>query len=140
MTTLSVPIYTSYTLTVMVNTITNNYGSTAYCLSNFSATGAKLCWSLPFPWTTPVSWRREACYMSKAAIPTLIAQGCMHSGECKSVCRSIVSGDQQMPIRIIMVLKALPGYIPNETIHYTSAPTNYKVKVVLCVKMQAKDQ
>ena len=71
-------------------------GNATHCLSGCDATGAMLCWSLPFPWTTWVSWRREACYMGNSWPSCLDCPG-LHSGESTSVCGSMVSGDWWMP-------------------------------------------
>ena len=71
-------------------------GSTTHCLSYCDATSAKLYRSLLFPWTTPVPWRGEACYVGKSRPSCLDCSG-LHSEESASVCSSMVPGDQRMP-------------------------------------------
>ena len=70
------------------------------------STSAKLYRPLLFPWTTPVSWRGETCYVGKSWPSCLDCPG-LHSGESTSVCRSMVSGDQRMPTTTTTITAAI---------------------------------
>ena len=85
---LSVSLYTACIDTSIHQLWWSIDASTAHCLSDCDATSAKLYRYLLFPWTTPVLWRGEACYMHGQELAFLLRLP--KPGGSTSVCRSMV--------------------------------------------------